>query len=330
MSEDPEAPEEATPETPDERFTLYDKIVNPTAPYAIPLLSAIGPALQPVYQYFDDKAEEKESDKPSNGYKPIVVFSSRTVSDLEAYKVEFEKHATTAMAASGVRACFSFVDRDKESVVLQWAWYDSAEDYVVQPKSLVNLYSGSASTDYCTIFGGWDEATKAAISGLGDCEYSFCDGPGGYLKEASPDHAADFKTGAVPMIWMSKRKIKDGAMDKMRESFQYGVDRMYYNAPTALGIMEFKDPHSDNHMWSLRVFNTFEGFKRHFPVPSLILFRMIFNVVPCWEGFPIGFDFSLADDIAGAISANPGNNAYKQYLFEKELIGPMPDFGKGF
>ena len=112
--------------------------------------------------------------------------------------------------------------------MLQWAWYDSAEDYVVQPKSLVNLYSGSASTDYCTIFGGWDEATKAAISGLGDCEYSFCDGPGGYLKEASPDHAADFKTGAVPMIWMSKRKIKIANMAG------HGIHGMVERGPTAV------------------------------------------------------------------------------------------------
>ena len=121
-------------------------------------------------------------------------------------------------------------------------------------------------------------------------------------------------------------------MDGMRKSFQKGVDRMYYNAPKALGIMEFKDPHSDDHMWSLRVFNAFdEGFKRHFPVPSIILFRMIFNVVPCWVGFPIGVSFSTAGDIAGAVAANPGNNAYTRYDFEgPDLIGPAPDFAKGF
>merc|ERR1739844_727327 len=126
--------------------------------------------------------------------------------------------------------------------------------------------------------------------------------------------------GETAMIWMSKRKIKDGMMAKMRESFQYGVDKMYYNAPTALGIMEFEDPHSDDHMWSLRVFNSFDGFKNHFPVPSGIMFRMIFNVVPCWAGFPIGLSFSTADDIAGAITANPGNKAYTQYHFDTDLI----------
>ena len=38
-----------------------------------------------------------------------------------------------------------------------------------------------------------------------------------------------------------------------------------------------------DYLWSLRVFNDFDGFKRHFPVPSIILFRMVFNVVPTWE-----------------------------------------------
>lgn len=319
---------ETPPKISKERFTLYDKIVNPTAPYAIPILAAIGPALQPVYQCLDGEA--KTTGEPSNSYKPMVVWSSRTVSDVEAYKAAFEKYASVAMAKSGVRACFSFVDRDKESVVLQWAWYDTSEDYVFQPESLVSMYSGSASTDYCSVFGGWDEAAKNAISRLGDCEYSFCDGPGGYLKEASPDFASDFKTGETAMIWMSKRKIKDGMMAKMRESFQYGVDKMFYNAPTALGIMEFKDPHSEDHMWSLRVFNSFDGFKKHFPVPSSIMFRMIFNVVPCWAGFPIGLSFSTADDMSSAVAANPGNKAYTQYHFDTDLIGPAPDFAKGF
>mmetsp|Transcript_6102 Transcript_6102/g.14814 ORF Transcript_6102/g.14814 Transcript_6102/m.14814 type:complete len:319 (+) Transcript_6102:193-1149(+) len=314
--------------TPKERFTLYDKIVNPCAPYAIPLLSAIGPTLQPVYQYLDGEAKETES--PSNSYIPVVVWSSRTVTDLEAYKAEFAKHAEAAMATSGCRACFSFVDRDKESTVLQWAWYDTAADYVVQPSSLAMMYSGSEDTDYCSVFGGWDESTKTSISGLGDCLYSFCEDPSGYLKEAKAEFGSDFKTGENVMIWMSKRAIKEGAMAKMRESFQYGVDRMFYNAPTAVGIMEFKDPHSDNHMWSLRVFASFDGFKRHFPVPSPIMFRMIFNVVPCWVGFPIGMSFSDADEMADVVAANPGNKAYTQYHFETDLIGPVPDFGKGF
>ena len=47
--------------------------------------------------------------------------------------------------------------------------------------------------------------------------------------------------------------------------------------------------------------------------------------------FPIGFSFSTKAYIDGAVSANPGNKSYKQYHFDGgELLGPMPDFGKGF
>lgn len=96
-------------------------------------------------------------------------------------------------------------------------------------------------------------------------------------------------------------------------------------------LWSFESPHEEDTLWSIRVFNDFDyGFKRHFPVPSFIMFRMIFNVVPNWEAFPIGFSFSAGVDIKGAIKANPGNKAYIQYHLENDLIGPEPDFGKGF
>ena len=70
----------------------------------------------------------------------------------------------------------------------------------------------------------------------------------------------------------------------------------------------------------------------HFPVPSCILLRMVWNVIPEWVPglFPIGFNFSTKAYIDGAVSANPGNKSYAQYHFESERLGPMPDFGKGF
>jgi hypothetical protein len=320
---------EATEEKP--RFTLKDKIINPLAPYAIPALAFLGPAFAPGYEFFDSKSTEEEN-KPSNSYKPVVVFSSRTVEDVSMYETAFATYATEAQSeGSGIRACFSFVDKDKENTVLQFAWYDSPADYTPQPKSLTSMYKGTTESDYCAIFGGWDDALKTSISAMGECQYSFADSPKGYLKEAIADHAKDFNTGSKPMIWISKRKIKAGAMEKTANSFQKGVDSMYYNAPAALGIMEFEIPDEEDHVWSLRVFNDFDlGFKRHFPVPSLIMFRMIFNVVPNWEAFPIGLSFSAAADIEGAIEANPGNKAYVQYHMEKNLIGPEPDFGKGF
>lgn len=154
------------------------------------------------------------------------------------------------------------------------------------------------------------------------------DGMAGYLKDPAAD-AEGFKTGEMPMIWLSKRKIRDGKMEQAATNFQKGVDRMYYNAPSAVGIAEFPAEEEDC-VWSIRVFNAFDGFKNHFPVPSWILFRMVMNVVPTWEAFPIGFSFSMAEDIAGAVAANPGNKAYSQYHYDgPDLIGPKPDFGKG-
>ena len=86
----------------------------------------------------------------------------------------------------------------------------------------------------------------------------------GYLKDPAAD-AEGFKTGEMPMIWLSKRKIRDGKMEQAATNFQKGVDRMYYNAPSAVGIAEFPAEEEDC-VWSIRVFNAFDGFKNHFPV----------------------------------------------------------------
>ena len=109
---------------------------------------------------------------------------------------------------------------------------------------------------------------------------------------------------------------------------------MYGNAPAALGICEYTDSDDPNASWSLRVFNDYDtGFKAHFPVPSPILFRMVFNVIPEWVPgpFPLGFSFSSQEYIDSAVASNGGNAAYKQYYWESgEIIGPKPDFAKGF
>mmetsp|Transcript_10008 Transcript_10008/g.24939 ORF Transcript_10008/g.24939 Transcript_10008/m.24939 type:complete len:240 (+) Transcript_10008:3-722(+) len=228
----------------------------------------------------------------------------------------YGQYAESAQANAGVRMCFSFADRDKEGVVLQLGWFDSAKDYVAQPESLTACYSSGGDDDYTAVFGEYDSNVVAKIQALGG-SCSFNDGMGGYIRDPkgaadadapAVDMAAAFKTGQMPMIWLSKRKIKTGLLEQAKISFQKGVNRMFNNAPTAIAICEFEVPHESDTLWSLRVFNSFEGFKRHFPVPSAILFRMVFNVVPTWEAFPIGFSFSAPESIQGAIAANPGNN----------------------
>ena len=59
----------------------------------------------------------------------------------------------------------------------------------------------------------------------------------------------------------------------------------------------------------------------------------VFNVIPEWVPgpFPLGFSFSSKAYIDNAVASNGGTAAYVPYLFESdELMGPAPDFGKGF
>jgi len=318
----------------------YDKLLNKAAPVVVPLLVGYGSKVfKPLYKVADDLRKRKEPTElrsaTSNAYKPIVVFSSRTVKNAEVYQTAFAKYAEEAQSSGpGVRACFSFIDREKEDTALQFAWYDSPADYVKQPQGLVNLYGGSESTDYTQVWGGWDDELKANLSEEGECKCAFVKEVRGFLKEATAANAAGFATGEPPMIWISRRDILPGRMQAAGESFQCGADRMFKAAPAALGICEYTAEDDADSTWSLRVFNDYDtGFKAHFPVPSPILFRMVFNVIPEWVPgpFPLGFSFSSQEYIDNAVASNGGNAAYKPYIFESDaLIGPKPDFGKGF
>ena len=77
------------------------------------------PPIRPLYRLWDRKFGKSAEGTPPNSYKPVVIFSSRTVKDVEAYKAEFAAYASKAQAeGGGVRACFSFVDRDAENTVV--------------------------------------------------------------------------------------------------------------------------------------------------------------------------------------------------------------------
>ena len=133
------------------------------------------------------------------------------------------------------------------------------------------------------------------------------------------------------MIWVSKKGIKPGKMAECKKNFQAGTDMMYDAAPAALGIAEYAADDGSDFVWALRVFNDYNsGFKAHFPVPSCILLRMVWNVIPTWNGAK-GYNFSTQRSIDAAVNSNPGNKQYVQYIYESgAMIGPMPDFGKGF
>ena len=97
------------------------------------------------------------------------------------------------------------------------------------------------------------------------------------------------------MIWVSKRKIKPGRTEACGRHFQAGAYMMYGKAAAALAVCEFTADDDPNAVWALRIFNDYNaGFKAHFPIPSLILLRMVFNVIPEWVPgkFAVGISFS--------------------------------------
>ena len=61
--------------------------------------------------------------------------------------------------------------------------------------------------------------------------------------------------------------------------------------------------------------------------------RVLFTMIPELKGglgaeYPVGLSFSTKADIEKAIAYNAGNKAYDQHYWE-DVIGPMPDMGKG-
>ena len=100
-------------------------------------------------------------------------------------------------------------------------WFDSPADYAAPPPTLVKCYTGG----YTTVFGGWDDSLKAALAKAGPGSVELNDGMAGYLKDPAAD-AEGFKTGEMPMIWLSKRKIREGKMEQAATNFQKGVSRV--------------------------------------------------------------------------------------------------------
>ena len=320
-------------------FSPYDLVVNAAAPFAIPFLVSLNPIFKPLYKLTDAilfKSNRKPGG-PSNTCNPVVIFCSRTVKSVAAYKTAWVKYAEAAQKGGpGVRAIFSFVDRDQPNVILQFMWCDTAADYPTPPAAVSNCYDSASGSDYCQIWGSWDDALKQKLSTTPGLKCGFVKDMRGFIKDpvASFPGKRGFDTGVTPMIWISKRNVKPGRMPMCGKHFQLGTDLMFRNAPAALGICEYTSAEDPDALWSLRIFNDFaSGFKAHFPVPSFILFRMVWNVIPEWKPglFPIGFSFSTKAYIDAAVASNPGNKSYKQYHFDGgDLLGPMPDFGKGF
>ena len=94
----------------------------------------------------------------------------------------------------------------RDGRLTQQKWFDSPADYAAPPPALVKCYTGG----YTTVFGGWDDSLKAALAKVGPGSVELNDGMAGYLKDPAAD-AEGFKTGEMPMIWLSKRKIREAS-----------------------------------------------------------------------------------------------------------------------
>jgi len=314
--------------------THYDAVIGKLAPIAIPCLVSLNPCFSPCYKCADATGIcclATDPARPSANSVPLVIFASRTINDVSKYTAAFTKYGEDAMKSPGVRACFSFVDRDKDNTVLQLMWIDSADFFPVPPADLIACYAGSKETDHCQIWGSWDEAMKAKMEVDTTCHFAFVKEVNGFIKSPTAANAKGFATGFEPMIWVSKKGIKPGKMAECKKNFQAGTDMMYGAAPAALGIAEYAADDGSDFVWALRVFNDYNsGFKAHFPVPSCILLRMVWNVIPTWNGAK-GYNFSTQKSIDAAVNSNPGNKQYVQYIYESgAMIGPKPDFSKGF
>jgi hypothetical protein len=180
-------------------ISWYDKLLNKAAPIVVPLLVSMGKVFQPLYKLWDKYFPTPSVRSLSNSYKPVVVFSSRTVKNVAAYKKEFAAYAeATQSRGSGVRACFSFMESGKEDTALQFAWYDSAADFVAQPPQVTACYAGTEASDYLKVWGEWSDDMKAALS-LPGVKCSFVKENRGFLKSPSAETKAGFATGEPPM-----------------------------------------------------------------------------------------------------------------------------------
>ena len=128
---------------------------------------------------------------------PLVIFASRTIKDVSEYTAAFTKYGEEAMKSPGVRACFSFVDRDKDNTVLQLMWIDSADFFPVPPADLIACYAGSKETDHCQIWGSWDEKMKTKMQADTSCHFAFVKEVNGFIKSPTAANAKGFATGCT-------------------------------------------------------------------------------------------------------------------------------------
>jgi len=283
--------------------------------------------------------DSKDPDRPSglNAIKAVVVLTIRPVKDVEKYKAAYAPYAIKVQSETlGVRAFFSFVDKQRDSTVLQVAWYDSPEVLAGIPTdgSVEACYTSNEKA-FGAVYGNRDEVTKAALAKTG-VAYEYGSLPRGFMKSAPHQGFDPSLYPGPPMIWMSKRWVQPGRNPNIAKAFSKVGDLQYYTAPAFLSGFEYTADDNPDMLWSLRFFNDYEmGHVAHFPksLISWVPTRVLFTMIPELKGglgaeYPVGLSFSTKPDINKAIAYNKGNAAYDQHFWE-DVIGPVPDMGKG-
>ena len=283
--------------------------------------------------------DSKNPDRPSglNAIKAVVVLTIRPVKDMAAYKAAYDKYAKEVQgSAEGIRSMFSFPDKDREGFVLQVGWYDSPEVLAGVPTDAdVEACYTENEKSFGAVYGNRSEVTQKALAATG-VKYEYGSLPRGFMKSAPhPGFDSSLYPGP-PMIWMSKRWVQPGRNPAIAKAFAKVGDLQYYTAPAFLSGFEYTADDNPDQLWSLRFFNDYDmGHVAHFPktLCSYVPTRVLLTMIPELKGglgaeFPVGLSFSTKEDIVKAIAYNGGNAAYTQYFWE-DVIGPLPDMGKG-
>mmetsp|Transcript_64188 Transcript_64188/g.177450 ORF Transcript_64188/g.177450 Transcript_64188/m.177450 type:complete len:410 (-) Transcript_64188:313-1542(-) len=307
--------------------------------------------------------DSRSPDRPSSveSAKGVVVLTIRPVKDVAAYKAAYSTYAqSTQNGNPGVRAMFSFAkcdssppaayddakaaayleDAKASKTILQVAWYDSPEILAgIAKDDAVEACYDEITPDtpdvWGAAFGNRSDVTRAAL-GESAVKYEFGSMPRGFMKSAPHQGFSNSLSPGPPMIWMSKRWVQSGKNPAIASAFGKAGDLQYHTAPAFLSGFEYSAEDNPDQLWSLRYFNDYEmGHVAHFPktLLSWVPTRVLFTMIPLLKGglgaeFPVGLSFSTKEDIAKAIAYNGGNAAYDQYYWEN-VIGPLPDMGKG-
>ena len=281
----------------------------------------------------------KSPERPSglNAVKAVVVLTIRPVKDVAAYAAAYAPYAKKVQAeTAGVRAFFSFIDKQRPSTVLQVAWYDYPECLLLIPKdATVEACYTANDKAFGAVYGNRNEVTRKALAESG-VAYEYGSLPRGFMKSAPHPGFDPTLYPGPPIIWMSKRWVQPGRNPAIAKAFAKVGDLQYHAAPAFLSGFEYTADDNEDQLWSLRFFNDYEmGHVAHFPktLLSFIPTRVLFTMIPELKGglgaeYPVGLSFSTKADIDKAIAYNAGNKAYDQHYWE-DVIGPVPEMGKG-